>query len=35
MESSEINWDEAVGNVIQNWRGSLESYELTEKCRCK
>lgn len=31
MESSEINWDEAAGDVIQNWRGSLESYEMTGK----
>lgn len=31
MESSGVNLDEAADNVIQTWKGSLESYEMIGK----
>ncbi len=31
MESSETDWDEATNDVMENWKGSLESYEMTGK----
>lgn len=31
MESDETDWDKAASDVIENWKGSLESYEMTGK----